>query len=233
MIRSVRALVAASSAVLIVSALAGCAASQQSAGEPASAETPEVATPTAAPSTPTPTPTSTPTPTADPADVTMWKITDTAVGPFSLGQSETDAVALGEAFGWDLSGVDDDCQRSMLRDGPGVRIVVAFVDDVVAAIEVTRYQLPEVIDGWPGADDGFDLFTTRDEVVAAHPDATPLEDSRPDTDYLLLPTDAPGSLLVEFDAIGGTDVGGTGFDLGTVTAVEVTSIENVRYPEHC
>lgn len=133
-IRSGRAAALTAGAAICLLALAGCAtpsAVPGATGAPTSmpetsapAETPSAEpTPTQEPQ-PQPAPTE-PTPTeepADPSDVAAWVVTETAIGPFTLGMPWSEAVAKATELGWNLEYAEPDpnggCAVNVHMGGP-------------------------------------------------------------------------------------------------------------------
>ncbi|MDH6180375.1 hypothetical protein M2152_000557 [Microbacteriaceae bacterium SG_E_30_P1] len=157
-------------AIVTVALLAGCTpvASPTATPTPASSSTAE---PSALPTDDAP----------DPTDPSTWVIESAAVGPIALGDAAADAAdaltsyGRGEALG--------DCPVIFL-DAPGLPGVVLSPgsDGAIEAITITSKsagmpQDPTVLaDASPRTSEGVGIGSTRDELVAALPDAEIVRD---------------------------------------------------------
>lgn len=149
-------------ALVVATALAGCATSA-----PADDVTGVATTLTAAPSaspTPTPTPTSTPTPVVnDPADPSTWVITQDAVGPIVVGAAEPDAATTAAFANAPCPGTDTTWYN---RDGKAGLVTIA-PQGVVSLVGVVGSDLATS----PRTAAGIGVGSTKQAFLAAYPDA--------------------------------------------------------------
>lgn len=156
------------SAALAIS-LAACAGGAPSPG--ASTSTPASsapATPTPSPETPTSTPAE-PTPVAD--DLSTWIVSPTAMGPIALGDDF--AATTQRLQDWTN---DDNCRWTSFWNTPDKTLSVYFArdgeidDGPVRTVSVDALDAVSPGDA-PHTESGVGIGSTRDEVLAAYPDA--------------------------------------------------------------
>ncbi|MDR2997007.1 MAG: hypothetical protein LBU78_02690 [Microbacterium sp.] len=181
------------------------------------------------PTTPTPTSTGAPTPTpietqhtdADPADVRTWTITAQGMGPVQLDELFADAVA-----GVPTWTVDQNCTWAAFTNDQTTGVTAYFArnsevsDGNVTTIDVeSTGDTVKPADG-PRTADGLGLGSTRDEVLAAHPDAAEQKQTIGDGALLRVGPAGPGQGAIFFSFRAGES---------TVSAVTVTLRDEPPY----
>ncbi|MFE6734001.1 hypothetical protein [Microbacterium sp. NPDC057650] len=170
---------------------------------------------------PTPSPIETQHTDADPADVRTWTITEQGMGPVQLDELFADAVA--GVPNWT---VDQNCTWAAFRNDQATGVTVYFArssdisDGNVTTIETeSSTDTVKPADG-PRTADGLGLGSSRDEVLAAHPDAAVQKPTVGDGALLRVGPAGPGQGAIFFSFRAGED---------TVSAVTVTSRDEPPY----
>jgi hypothetical protein len=199
-IRSGRAAMMVGAAISLLT-LAGCAtpSAPGATGTPTTA--PETTAPVATPTT-EPTPAETAPPAQEPGDVESWVISEDAVGPFELGMSWDETVALAEDLGWDTSsaGMTEGCAAFVGAPlEAGVEMYAWNYDGVTVDISVSA--LPEVARSGPATAEGITVQSMFGDVRTAYPDAQEGEAPIAGHPYLVVDEDG-GSGAMYFAADG-------------------------------
>jgi hypothetical protein len=206
--------------VLVAAALAltGCAGGGSSQPSASSSPSDAAVTPTPTGTAPAATPSATE-PSADPADITTWTVSEQGIGPVLIGDAFADTATglptwkVSEACSWTafLPADDGSVNGYFVREadeGDGTITTVAFealADSVVPS------------DG-PRSAQGIGLGSTREEVMAAYPDAVAQTPTIGDGEYLRV--GAQGSAAVYFQIREGA---------AAVTALTVTDRDEPPY----
>ncbi|WP_221585078.1 hypothetical protein [Microbacterium sp. G2-8] len=187
------------SGTILVGALAGCATGTTSGDAP----DPEVTlTAGPAPATDSPMPPAEPSDPPDDdetADPSMWEVDDGEVGPIEVGDDFRDTLA---ELGDDWQN-DEQCAYMAWWNAPDGSYLVSFHHDDAAdetgIIEVSVELTGDAADG-PRTEHGVGLGSTRDEVMAAYPDAMDVPATIGGGSYLKVADDDvdDGALFFEF-----------------------------------
>ncbi|MFC4139034.1 MULTISPECIES: hypothetical protein [unclassified Microbacterium] len=171
--------------------------------------------------TPTPIETEHTNPEADPADPTTWTITAEGMGPVQLDELFADAVA-----GVPTWTVDENCTWAAFWNDQETGVTAYFArDSEVSDGNVTTIDVASTTDtvqpqDGPRTADGLGVGSTRDDVLAAHPDAVEQKPTIGDGALLRVGPAGEGQGAIFFSFRAGED---------TVSAVTVTAREEPPY----
>lgn len=197
-IRSHRAVVTIGAGIWLL-ALTGCATAAGGAGATAApSATSEPGAPAATPTETAPGASAEPTsqPSQDPGDVESWTISEDGSGPFELGMSWDETVALAEELGWDTSSAEtrEGCAAFVAAPLEARVEMYAWNYDGETA-EVSVAALPELATSGPATAEGITPQSMFDDVRAAYPDAEPGETPIAGHPYLTVDADGAGGAM--------------------------------------
>ncbi|WP_311243326.1 hypothetical protein [Microbacterium sp. WCS2018Hpa-23] len=181
------------SGTLLVGLIAGCAP------EPTTAPTSNPSPSATATLTPSPSPSAVPT--ADPADPTTWVISESGVGPISIGGDLTGTLA-GLPDTW--TNDTENCAWTAWWNAPdssyGVYFVRGTESDTAPIGEISVYTAAESPTAVPSplTAEGIGLGATKAEVLAAYPDAQEGTAQIGGGTWLMLPGDDAAHVFFEF-----------------------------------
>lgn len=177
---------------ILVAGLAGCAPAS-TGGAPSSSPTP-VPSPSA-------TPTEEPSAEPDPEDPSTWVISGAGVGPIEIGGDF--AATLAELPETWTNDTENCAWTAWLKDdsgGYGVFFVRGTESDTAPIGEISVYEVMqgEGATGAPMTAEGLGLGATKEEVLAAYPDAQQGTPQIGDGIWIMVPGDTAGHVFFEF-----------------------------------
>lgn len=198
-------------ALTIAIGLAGCASE-------APTQTPSTAPGGTSTPIDSPSPSTTENASPDPDDLSTWVITESGIGPVELGADFDETTAMLPTWT-----VDENCSWAAYWNAPDQSLSAYYAQDSEEPSGVTTIDLAASADtaapdDVPRTAEGIGIGSTRDEVLAAHPDAAEQTPTIGGGTLLRVGSPADGAIFFAFPD-----------GVETVRAVTVTSREEPPY----